>query len=302
MKPAGIAPTARSVTGNLYTHRALFFYSTAGAPTFDMYYSFCDGMKMQFNSPAKFFFLLTVTPLLLCLATATATFGQFNDSTNYYIRQNSTGTINKTNDRDSYVLNNALRFSLYKKSISLNSNNSWIYGKQQDELTNNDFTSTLDFDVYKARRSIYYWGLLNFEKSYSLAIDHRFQGGVGIGYYILDREDFVLQISDGILYESSGLEERGETPGVASRQQTVRNSFRFKVRYVFRESITIDHIDYLQHSLEDRKDYILRSNTIVAIKLYKWVSLSLTVNYNKLGITDRENLLLNYGVLVERYF
>lgn len=255
-------------------------------------------VQAQVNVSARAVLLL----MLISLSVTYTTSAQFNDSTNYYIRQNSTGTVNKTNDQNSYVLNNALRFSLYKKSISLNSNNSWIYGKQQDRLTNNDFTSTLDFDVYKARRSIYYWGLLNFEKSYSLAIDHRFQGGLGIGYYILDRDNFVLQISDGILYESSSLDSQEENPEVATGQQTLRNSFRFKVRYVFRESVTIDHIDYLQHSLEDRKDYILRSNTVIAVKLYKWISLSLSVNYNKISITERENLLLNYGVMLEKYF
>lgn len=237
--------------------------------------------------------------LVMAVSTTNA---QFNDSTNYYIRHNSTGTVNKTNDQSSYVLNNALRFSIYKKSISLNSNNTWIYGKQQNRVTNNDFSSTLDFDVYKARRSIYYWGLLNYEKSFSLAIDHRFQGGLGIGYYFIDRENIVIQVSDGILYEASRLENRGESPDVANSQETLRNSLRLKFRYVFREKVTIDHVDFVQHSLEDRKDYILRSNTIIGVKLYKWISLSLSVNYNKISITERENLLLNYGITFERYF
>lgn len=243
-----------------------------------------------------------VIAIYLLVAAMTSTEAQFNDSTNYFIRYNSTGTVNKTNDQNSYVLNNALRFSLYKKSISLNSNNTWIYGKQQDRMTNNDFSSTLDFDVYKARRSIYYWGLLNYEKSFSLAIDHRFQGGLGIGYYFIDRENMVIQVSDGILYEASRLVNRDEAPDLANSQQTLRNSLRLKFRYVFREKVTIDHVDFVQHSLEDRKDYILRSNTIIGVKLYKWISLSLSVNYNKISITDRENLLLNYGITFEKYF
>ena len=47
--------------------------------------------------------------------------GQFNDSVNYFVKLASTGIINRTNERDSYVLNNALRFSVYKKNICLNS-------------------------------------------------------------------------------------------------------------------------------------------------------------------------------------
>lgn len=238
-----------------------------------------------------------VYSFLICSHGALA---QFNDTINYYIRQNSTGVINRTNDRNSYVLNNSLRFSLYKKSISLNSNSSWIYGKQQRQLTNNDFSSSLDFDVYKSRRSIYYWGLLHYEKSFSLKIDHRFQGGLGIGYYILDTDKFVFQISDGILYETSKLEDQEGT--TQSGVETLRNSLRLKLRYVFRELVTVDHVNFVQHSLEDRKDYILRSNTVIAAKLYKWISLSVNINYNKISVTGRENLLVNYGILLEKYF
>jgi Protein of unknown function, DUF481. len=255
-------------------------------------------IKSIISSGAIFRILAT----MCFIGLATAAVAQFNDTTNYFVRYNGTGTINRTNDQRSHVLNNALRFSLYKKNISLNSNTAWIYGKQQDRLTNNDITSTLDFDIYKSKRSIYYWGLLNFEKSYSLAIDHRFQGGLGIGYYFIDRDNFVLQVSDGILFESSRVEPRDEAPPVTSDDQILRNSFRLKFRYVFRDNVKIDHIDYLQHSLEDRSDYILRSSTIIAVKLYKWISLSLTVDYNKISVTERENLLLNYGITLEKYF
>ena len=245
-------------------------------------------------------YLFGIGTLFLNLVSGSPAHAQFNDTVNYYVRYNSTGIINRTNDRNSYVLNNMFRFSLYKKSVSLNSNNSWIYGKQQSQLTNNDFTSTLDFDVYKSKRSVYYWGLLNFEKSYSLRINHRFQGGLGIGYYIIDRDDFVFQLSDGILYETSKVDgQEGVSPeGI----ETLRNSLRLKFRYLFKELITIDHVAFAQHSLEDRKDYILRSNTVFAAKLYKWINLSLTVTYNKTSVTGRENLLLNYGVLLEKYF
>ncbi len=242
-------------------------------------------------------YILITGILLLNLLSAEA---QFTDTTNYYVRYNSTGVINRTNDQRSYVLNNALRFSLYKKSVSLNSNNTWIYGRQQSEVTNNDFASILDFDVYKSKRSVYYWGLLNYEKSYSLRIRHRFQSGAGIGYYIIDRDNFVFQLSDGILYETSKIES-SEGAG-APEVEILRNSLRLKFRYVFRDAIKIDHVDFVQHSLKDRKDYILRSNTVVAAKIYKWINLALTVDYNKTSVTGRENLLINYGILLEKYF
>ncbi|HYF70362.1 MAG TPA: DUF481 domain-containing protein [Ohtaekwangia sp.] len=225
---------------------------------------------------------------------------QFNDTTNYFINYASTGTINKTNDGSSYVLNNALRFTLYKKNFSINTFNSWIYGKQQHQLANNDFSSTLDFDLFKTDRHIYYWGLVNYEKSYSLKIDHRLQTGLGIGYYVIDRKNFVFQISDGILYEKNDLEN---AEGLANTgYETYRNSLRLKFRIIYVDILTLENIDFLQHSLTDRKDYIIKSTTTLSVKLVKWLSVTVALNYNKLNVTHRENLLLNYGITVSRYF
>jgi hypothetical protein len=226
--------------------------------------------------------------------------GQFNDSTNYFVKATSTGIINRTNDRNSFVLNNGLRFSVYKKNVSFNTNNAWIYGEQQGLVSNNDFSSTFDADLYKTQRHIYYWGLLNYERSLSLKINHRFQGGVGIGYYILDRQNFVIQLSDGILYERSDLYEQEGLE--QSDYETYRNSLRLKFRIVVRDVVTIDGVDFLQHSLRERKDYIIRSTTNLAVKLYKWVSFNVSVGYNKLNETRRENFLLSYGLTIEKYF
>lgn len=89
-------------------------------------------------------------------------FAQFNDTVNYYINFASTGNINKTNDGTSYLLNNNFRYSISKKSISLNTTNSWMYGKQLGNLTNNDFFSGLDFNLYKTQYNFYYrdWGVM----------------------------------------------------------------------------------------------------------------------------------------------
>jgi hypothetical protein len=88
------------------------------------------------------FLILTI----LCVEHAKA---QFTDSTNYLVQYTSAGSINTTEENDAYLLNNALRLGIRKKTISLNFNNNWIYGKQNQQLTNNDFSSTLDFNLYK---------------------------------------------------------------------------------------------------------------------------------------------------------
>jgi hypothetical protein len=243
---------------------------------------------------------MRIVTLIIFLFVDAVAFAQFNDSINYYVNHTSTGIINKTNDGSSYVFNNALKFNIYKKNYSLSTTNSWIYGENQNNKTNNDFTSVFDFNLFKTQRHIYYWGLIIYDKSYSLKINNRLQSGLGVGYYIIDRKNFVLQISDGILYENNDLydSETGGNPDY----QILRNSFRVKFRLVAKEIFILEGSDFLQNSLASKEDYIIKSNTSLSIKLRKWLSFTTAVNYNKLNRTGRENLLINFGLTMDKYF
>src|SRR3954466_10744807 len=136
---------------------------------------------------------------------STVSFSQFNDSTHYYINYASTGVINKTNTGKSYVLNNNLRFNINKKNYSVNTANSWIYGKQQAIITNNDFSSAVDFNLFKTKHRFYLWGIGTYDKSVSLKINNRLQAGVGVGYNVIDKPKAIMILSDGFLYEKADL-------------------------------------------------------------------------------------------------
>ncbi|WP_333818732.1 DUF481 domain-containing protein [Ohtaekwangia sp.] len=232
-----------------------------------------------------------------CSVTA---FGQFSDTTHYYINGASTGTINKVNEGTSYVLTNNLRFSVSKKDYSYNATSSWTYGKQLSILSNNDVYTGLDFNWYKTIPHFYYWGLANFEKSYSLKINHRYQTGAGIGYNILDRKKALIVLSDGLLYDKGDLYDLPE--GGSNQYEVARNSFRIKFRFIIREFIVLEGSHFLQNSLDDWQDYIIKSNTSLSIKLKKGISVTTALSYNKLSATSRENLLFTYGITYERYF
>lgn len=234
--------------------------------------------------------------LLLCFCRC---YAQFNDTTNYYVNYSSTGIINKTNESNSYVLNNNVRFNIYKKHISVNTTNAWIFGKQRNALSNNDFSSIADVNLFKSDKHVYYWGLANYEKSYSLKINYRIQSGIGVGYYVIDRNDLMVQVSDGILYEKADLKD---TETSINDYQTIRNSFRLKFRVLMGKIAVLESSDFLQHAIADRKDYIIKSNTTLSLKLQKWLSFTAALTYNKLNRTDRENLLCNFGLTLERYF
>ncbi len=145
-----------------------------------------------------------------------------------------TGNLNRTNTAGStYLLNNALQFQVNKKKFSINSLASHIYGKNPTAKTNDDFLGILNLDILKGIQKFYYWALTSYEKSFSLKLDNRFQAGAGVGYTFANTDKANLEVSDGILFETTDLsipDQRGQTS-----YQTVRNSLRVKYRFVIKE-------------------------------------------------------------------
>ncbi|MBS1577728.1 MAG: DUF481 domain-containing protein [Bacteroidetes bacterium] len=226
-------------------------------------------------------------------------YSQFNDSTHYHIKYLATGIINKTNQSSSFVLNNSFAFGVNHKKITVNTLNTWIYGQQNSRMSNNDFSSFFNFDYLKESRKIYYWGLTSFVTSYSLNINRQLQTGAGIGYNIINKKNAELVVSDGILYEASDL-VKSDT--VREKYQTVRNSLRIKHRWMITERVTMEGVHFWQPSFERFDDYIFRTDFSVVIKLRKWLSLTSMVTFNRISRTDRENLLINFGLIAENYF
>ncbi len=243
--------------------------------------------------------MLRMIALLFFACSYFVTQAQFNDSIHYYVNVSSTGSINKTNDVNSYLLANGLKFSTRKKQLQLNSNNSWIYGQQQHTLTNNDVSSFWDINFYPDKKRYYYWGLASYEKSYSLKVNHRLQAGAGAAYNIIDQKNSFLNISDGILYEKSNLSLTDSTRDVYN---TFRNSFRLRFKWSIGDIAIIDGTNFLQNSLSAKEDYIIKANVNLSVKLRKWLSLTSSVTWNKLNRTARENLLFTYGLTAEKYF
>lgn len=240
--------------------------------------------------------LILLLSLIFCVDAA---FAQFNDSTHFHTSYASTGAINKTNDGSSYLLNNAFKFNIKNKRTTLNFNNGWVYGRSNSRLTNNDFSSSLDFNLNSKIKHFYYWGLANYNTSYSLKINAQLLSGLGAAYNIIDRKNAMLNISDGILYDLSNL-YISETEN--NTYDTYRNSFRVNFRFNIHDLVVIDGNNFLQNSMQTKSDYIIRSNTNLSVKLRKWLAFTTSFNYNRLNRTGRQNVLLNYGLSLEKYF
>ncbi len=186
-----------------------------------------------------------------------------------------------------------------RKDIVLNSSNKWLYGEQNNKLTNNDISSVLDFNLYKTFPHFYYWGLLIYNSSYSLRVNNQLQGGLGIAYNVIDKTRLVVNLSDGIIYDYSDINLEDGTREVYG---TPRNSFRLHVKWNVKDRLIFSGNGFLQNSLEYSDDYIIKSDASLAIKLKKWLSLTSTFSYNEMSRTKASNLLVTYGITIEKYF
>ena len=152
----------------------------------------------------------------------------------------------------------------------------------------------------KEPRRLYVWTLVHYESSLSLKIHHRLQAGGGIGHHVLNKPDAVVILSDGILFEKNDLYSSAEV--LTPEYETLRNSLRLKFKFLFWNKISFEGSDFVQHSLSDTHDYIIKSTTGLSIRLVKGLSFTTALTYNKISLTKRENLLLNFGLSAEKYF
>lgn len=238
---------------------------------------------------------MKTTLLILSLLITTTAFAQFNDTTHYHLALASTGSINRTDANSAYLLNNALVFGIKQKNVTLTATNVWVYGAQNSVLTNNDFSSTLYANINTGVKQLYYWGLVNYNASYSLKINNQLLAGAGLAYDIIDKANIRFNLSDGVLYDESSLL-------TTLNYNTYRNSLRVQLRFNAMDMVSFESVNFLQSSFNDGNDYIIRSNTTLGLKLRKWISLTTSLAYNKMNITSTQNLTFTYGLALDEFF
>ena len=243
-------------------------------------------------------FMKTIFTLLMLMIMLPAS-AQYSDSVHHMLAASATGSINKTQNSDAYLLSHLVKFGMRKKMVVLNAQAGWIYGQQQRQLSNNDVNASLDFNRYTRIRNFYYWGLGAYTSSYSLNINNQMQAGLGLAYDFIKNERAHLNISDGLIYERSDLRINDST---SDQYSTWRNSLRLLLRWSPNARLSFDATGFWQPSLENSDDYILRAQAGLKFKVWKWLNLNAAFNYQKFNRTQRENLLFTYGLQAEHYF
>lgn len=223
------------------------------------------------------------------------------DSTRHHLKAVLNGSLNKVADGSIYMLNNTLNYSYRHEKIVFNARTGFVYGESLDKLTNRDYQAGADFNIYwNAKKKWYSWGLTNALSSYSLNIDHQFQGGVGVALNVLDEKAYYLNISDGIIYEQSAIINKEGNP---ENYSTFRNSLRLNFGISLKDDkLVFRSNNFWQPSFTIKNDYIITSKTDLNIKIYKWIEFNTSLTYNKISRTEKENFLWTYGIVFSRKF
>ncbi|MBB1286949.1 DUF481 domain-containing protein [Flavisolibacter sp. BT320] len=237
--------------------------------------------------------------ILPCLLGGIFARAQFNDSITQHLQFSASGNLNRSTNATAYLLTHGARYSIRNKRTTLNAAATWLYGQLGSRLTNNDFTTTTDFNVYRDSSKLYYWTLANFTSSYSLRIRNQVQAGVGAAYNFVNTPVAWLNLSEGILYEASNL---ATAEPAKNQYQTFRNSLRLAYKFVVKNTLTFSGTNFWQPALGNGEDYTVRTSNSIGLKLNTWISVATTLGYNRFNQTRAENLLFTYGIMVEKYF
>ncbi|GAB3011289.1 hypothetical protein GCM10027051_11960 [Niabella terrae] len=234
--------------------------------------------------------------IIICfigLLTSFHAWAQKADTVSASLKLSATGSLNKTNDGTSYLLNNNLSFGARKGRSALNLNAAWLYGGTPEKRTNSDIALSSNVNLYRSGSEFYYWGLLNYTSSYSLNIKSQGQLGIGVAYNLLNKKNIWLNISDGILGERSRIIE---TDSSIVSYQTIRNSLRIQFQYLLAERLQFRTSNYFQPSFEQISDHILSSDSELSYSIWKGLSMASRFTYNKIGRTGKQNLIFTYGL------
>lgn len=223
---------------------------------------------------------------------------RISDSIKYHLAITSTGSFNQSEKSSTYLMNNAFRLNAVHRLFSVNTFGSYVYGLSGQSLTNNDMIASVDGNYYLHPSKFFLWILLNYTSSYSLQIKGLFQSGAGVAYDFIKTKENRLNVSDGIMYEKDNL----YIDTAFDIYSTFRNSFRFAFKWTIINKVVFEGSNFLQNSFSNKNDYIIRSNLALLLNLNKWLSLSSAFIYNRFNRTGRQNILLTYGLRIEKDF
>ena len=221
------------------------------------------------------------------------------DTTKFHITYSSTGSYNKTQSSNSFLFNNVLDLLEKNKSIAFNLSGTYLYGRQNSITSNRDISTILNFDYFKSPpiKNSYYWCLLEYSSSLSLKVNTEKQFGFGFAFILINNPTARLTFSDGVIYDQNNV----LLNNLNINHDVIRNSFRIRYHFLINNIFNLAGLTYYQTSLE-KNDFIIKSTQTAGVKLNNWLSVGSSLTFNKYAFIQRENLLLTYGLIVDKSF
>lgn len=157
-------------------------------------------------------------------------------------------------------------FTYAHKGTDLSITPTYMYGDQNGDLAENDY-STIVFGNFYQRQRIYTWALGMVEHSHLRGVDFRTQDGGGIGFNFVPHTDTnAVSLTTGLVYEFV----KYNTDSII---ETWRSSTRFKGRHrFFKNKLRLSYEFYIQPSVVDINNFRARCNIALEFPLYKHLS------------------------------
>jgi Protein of unknown function, DUF481 len=185
-----------------------------------------------------------------------------NSNAKYSIDGNySSGNVNRL------LIANRLNFNYHYKIYEANLNASYIYGKQNLIKTENDYFYGLTYTLFH-KSTVYVWGTVSTEKSFSRGISERDIAGTGLGFNLVKKEKAKqLSITYGLMYENTNFTRLNDI-------ETFRLSFRLKGKHsLIKNKLYFTHESFVQPSITDAENYKYRTLLNLEIPINKHLNL-----------------------------
>ncbi len=221
-----------------------------------------------------------------------------NTPAKFRYRFSTDGTITSGNvSRTLIQFATGLDWNLHKV-FKLSSSPSYIYGEQNNALTEREIFADIRVTILQERK-LYYLAFSSFERSNLRKINNRFVGAGGIGLKLVQKKTVYISVTNVLLYEKTDFVINEKFPD----RNLWRNSTRLFGEYTFdKGKMSLSHTLYLQPSITE-KNFRWNGNLIFKYQVSKNVSFrSMMENsYESVVVPGRKNndFRWTFGVVLE---
>lgn len=182
------------------------------------------------------------------------------------------------------LLSARTEISLNTKKLQFETNPRFTFGEQNTNLAERDFFVDLNTSIFH-RKKVYLFGLGAYEFSNLRGILERILAGGGIGWHVIQKNNFQLSISNAVFFENTDFIRRTDF-------STWRNSTRLKLKYSLWENrLNFLHYVFYQPSFFDASNVRWNFNIVIEMPIYQGLNFRFSLDnfYESFVVDNRKN-------------